>query len=625
MYRLRVLVGPDHGAAFELTPGDYVLGRGTDADLRLADESVSRRHAHLSVTGTGLTLVDLDSHNGSYVNGQAVTSGRAAEGDELRFGDTRLALERSEGPAKATVSVRLVGPDRTEAEGAKRPAPQKAQPTQPPLPSDSRRLGILYEVGNTINAAIGLDALLERVLASLVDVVPAERGALLLWEDDEQQWRPAAVQARQGVSGGSDIAVSRAIMDEAFATGGPIYSPDAPADPRFRSSDSIEALAIRSSICCPLIVRGERLGVLHLDSREPEAFTDEDVRLVGAIGNQAAIAIANARLHETLRRENVTLRRALDSEYQMVGSSAAMRDVMRLVRRVSQTDTTVLLRGESGTGKEVAARTIHVLSARRSQPFVCVNCAAMPETLLESELFGHEKGAFTGAVERRLGRFEMANGGTVFLDEIGEMAPGTQAKLLRVLQEREFRRVGGTRPIRVDVRVIASTNRDLEEAIAAGDFRQDLYFRIKVVEVVLPPLRERLEDIPELCAHFLGQVAGEMGRPTPEVSDETLALLRRHRWPGNIRELRNVLERAMVLGVGDRLEPKHLPRELRHKSGDTGAIGEDLSLAGMERRHVGEVLDLTGWNKSRAADLLSISRPRLDRKIRDYDLQPPAE
>jgi transcriptional regulator with PAS, ATPase and Fis domain len=268
---------------------------------------------------------------------------------------------------------------------------------------------------------------------------------------------------------------------------------------------------------------------------------------------------------------------------------------------------------------------VHRASERAAAPFVSINCAALPDTLLESELFGHTRGAFTGATQERRGLFGTAAGGTLFLDEIGEMAPGTQAKLLRVLQEREFRRVGGTRPIRVDVRVIASTNRDLEEAIAAGDFRQDLYFRIKVVEVVLPPLRERLEDIPELCAHFLGQVAGEMGRPTPEVSDETLALLRRHRWPGNIRELRNVLERAMVLGVGDRLEPKHLPRELRHKSGDTGAIGEDLSLAGMERRHVGEVLDLTGWNKSRAADLLSISRPRLDRKIRDYDLQPPAE
>lgn len=625
MYRLRVIAGPDHGTMFELTPGDYVLGRGTDADLRLADESVSRRHAHLSVTDTGLTLVDLDSHNGSCINGQAVTSGRASEGDELWFGDTRAALERSEGPAKATVSVRLVGPAEEDAQRPDGATASEAPPPKPSLPSDSRRLAILYEVGNTINAAVGLDPLLERVLATLLDVVPAERGALLLWQEDEQRWAPAAVEARPDAPSGSDIAVSRAIIDEAFAAGGPIYSPDATADPRFRPSDSIEALAIRSTICCPLTVRGERLGVLHLDSRQTEAFTDEDVRLVGAIGNQAAIAIANARLNETLRKENVSLRRALDSECQMVGSSAALRDVMRLVRRVSQTDTTVLLRGESGTGKEVAARTIHVLSARRTQPFVCVNCAAMPETLLESELFGHEKGAFTGAVERRIGRFELASGGTVFLDEIGEMAPGTQAKLLRVLQEREFRRVGGTRPIRVDVRVIASTNRDLKEAIAAGEFRQDLYFRIKVVEVVLPPLRERLEDIPELCAHFLGQVAGEMGRPAPEVADETLPLLRRHRWPGNIRELRNVLERAMVLGVGNRLEPKHLPRELRQGRGAAAPVDEDLSLAEMERRHIAQVLDLTDWNKSRAADLLSISRPRLDRKIRDYDLQPPGE
>jgi len=247
----------------------------------------------------------------------------------------------------------------------------------------------------------------------------------------------------------------------------------------------------------------------------------------------------------------------------------------------------------------------------------------MPEALLESELFGHEKGAFTGAHQRRLGRFEQAHGGTVFLDEIAEMPPSTQAKILRVLQEREFQRVGGTRPIRVDVRLIASTNRDLEAALEAGIFRQDLYYRLKVIELVLPPLRDRREDIPLLSQHFLAQIAREMSRQPPAIDPPALEALQAYWWPGNVRELRNVLERAMVLGVGERVLGRHLPREIRRPAISPEDLPEDLSLADSERRRISEVLALTGWNKSRAAALLQISRPRLDRKIRDYDLKRP--
>ena len=619
MYRLRLIGGPEHGTTFELEPGEHTLGRGSEADVHLLDESVSRRHALLTVAADGVTVLDLDSHNGTMINERLVKSGRAFEGDEVRFGDSVLVLESSEGPSKATVAVQIVG---TEQETAPAPA---ATPAHPPLPTDSRRLAILYDVGNTINATVGLPSLFEQVLASIFEVVPAERGAILLWEEDERRWAPAAIHTRAPADASDEIAVSRSIIEEALATGEPVFSPDARADERFASSESIEAFTIRSAICCPLMVREQRLGVIHLDTRRAAgAFTGDDVRLVGAIANQAAIAIANARLHDTLRRENLSLRRALGTRHCIVGSGAAMRRIMGLVRRVSQTDATVLLRGESGTGKEVAARTIHALSARRDRLFVCVNCAAMPEALLESELFGHEKGAFTGAIERRVGRFERADGGTIFLDEIGEMSPGTQAKILRVLQEQEFQRVGGTEPLRVDVRLIASTNRDLEAAIEQQLFRQDLYYRIRVIEIELPPLRERLEDIDELCAHFLGEVAREMGRQAPEAAPETLAVLKTYPWPGNVRELRNVLERAMVLGMGPRLLPRHLPREVRRGYRVADVMGDDLSLADMERRHVAEVLSLTGWNKSRAAELLRVSRPRLDRKIRDYGLTAPA-
>jgi Nif-specific regulatory protein len=612
MYRLVVVGGPDSGRVYTLAPGEYAVGRGAGVEITLPDESVSRRHALLTVGEEGITVLDLDSHNGTCVNGRPVKSSQVVEGDEVRFGNSRLVLEAAPRPSDATVSVQIVGGDAAEAPGRQAVA----------LPEDSRRLAILYDVGNAINSAVGLPELLEKILATIFEVVPAERGVIMMWEGG--QWVPTAVHTRGRAQPGDQIAVSRAIIEKAFEAGGPILSGDARADARFGPSDSIEAFAIRSTICCPLAVRGERLGALHLDTRRAtEAFSEQDVRLVGAIANQAAIAIANARLHDALRQENIQLRRALGSRHCIIGNSPVVRELINLVRRVSQTDATVLLRGESGTGKEVVARTLHALSPRRGKPFVCVNCAAVPETLLESELFGHEKGAFTGAVERRIGRFEQANGGTIFLDEIAEMPPSTQAKILRVLQEREFQRVGGTRLMRVDVRLVASTNRDLEAALQAGEFREDLYYRLKVIEIVLPPLRDRKEDIPLLCEHFLGEIARDMGRQPPGVDPATLRVLEAHAWPGNVRELRNVLERAMVLGMEDRLLPRHLPREVRRRFPSREELPDDLSLSEVERRHVADVLALTGWNKSRAAALLRVSRPRLDRKIRDYGLDAP--
>jgi Nif-specific regulatory protein len=613
MVRLVIESGLDTGAVFDLAAGQHVVGRGPEAAVRFSDESVSRRHAILEVSEDGVTVLDLDSHNGTKVNGQRVKSARVAEGDELSFGDSRCALSRPGAPG--TVSVEVVGPGGEQAPAAW---------SSVQLPADSRRLALLYEVGNAINSAVGLPELLDRILGKIFEVVPAERGVIMLWNATESQWVPAAMHTREPAPRGDAIAVSRSIIDQAFSAGGPLLSDDATTDSRFGASDSIEAFVIRSAICCPLAVRGERLGVIHLDTRRTvRAFTQEDAQLVGAIANQAAIAISNARFHEALRQENLQLRRALGSRHAIIGQSAPIRQLLDVVRRVSPSDATVLVRGESGTGKEVVARTLHELSPRRAKPFVCVNCAAVPETLLESELFGHERGAFTGAIERRVGRFEQANGGTIFLDEIGEMPMSTQAKILRVLQEREFQRVGGTKSLRVDVRLVASTNRDLEAALQTGEFRQDLYYRLKVVEVVLPPLRERREDIPLLCEYFLAEIARDMGRQPPAIDPVALDVLRKHPWPGNVRELRNVLERAMVLGVGDRLLVRHLPPEVRRGVHAREDLPEDLSLGEADRRHIAEVLSVTGWNKRQAAGLLGISRPRLDRKIREHHIKAP--
>ena len=306
----------------------------------------------------------------------------------------------------------------------------------------------------------------------------------------------------------------------------------------------------------------------------------------------------------------------------MVGASPALAGILGQVERVAATKVTVLVRGESGSGKELVARAIHEASDRRAGPFVCLNCAALSETLLESELFGHEKGAFTGATEKKIGKFEAADRGTLVLDEIGEMSQAIQAKFLRVLEGHAFERVGGSRRVQVDVRVVAATNRDLEAAVTAGDFRRDLYFRLKVVEILVPPLRRRAEDIEPLAEHFVSRFAADAGRRMRGFTPQALAALRAYHWPGNIRELRNVVERAVVLARGEWIDVDDMVLSQLAPPGDTGkprpATGTAFvptTLDEMERRHVFETLEAVGGNKTKAAAILGIERSTLDRKL----------
>ena len=609
MFRLVVTGGVDAGAAYQLQPGEYVVGRGQDADIVLSDESVSRRHAIITITDSGATIVDLDSHNGTFINGQRVKSAQVLEGDELRLGESRLVLEATAPSPQATVSIQVVT-------GTPGPAAPTTRLPTTALPEDRRRLATLYEVGNAINAAADLPELLERVLSSLFEIVPAERGAILLWDAANRRWLPAAARTR--ASGRHQIAVSHAIIEEAFESGGPVLSPDAAADARFGPTESIEAYSIRAAICCPLLVRGERIGVLHLDTSHPGAFSEEDARLVAAVGNQAAIAIANARLFEELRSENIRLRRALGESHRIVGDSPQMRQVLKIIRRVSPSDATVLIRGESGTGKEVIARTIHALSPRSGGPFVVVNCAAVPTTLLESELFGHEKGAFTGAVERRIGRFEQAHGGTIFLDEIAEMPPGTQAKILRVLQEREFERVGSNRTIKANVRIIAATSRDLEKCVEEGSFRQDLYYRINVFPIFLPPLRDRKDDILLLADHFVELYSRRLGKDVRRITTPAINMMVAYHWPGNVRELENCIERAVLLSTDGVIHGYHLPPTLQTSEASdtigTGTLAERVAL--FERDIIVDALKRSNGNISAAARDLGTTARILGYKIK---------
>ena len=340
-----------------------------------------------------------------------------------------------------------------------------------------------------------------------------------------------------------------------------------------------------------------------------------------------AVAVENAlafqeieALNEKLTKEKAYLEEEVRTEHEfgdIVGESALLREVLKKVETVASTDSTVLVCGETGTGKELIARAVHELSSRRDRTFVKLNCAAIPMGLLESELFGHEKGAFTGAISQKIGRFELAHEGTLFLDEVGDIPPELQPKLLRVLQEQEFERLGSTRTIRVDVRLVAATNRDLGKMVASGQFRNDLYYRLNVFPIVLPPLRERRDDIPRLVRHFTQRFARRMGRRIENISSETMDALTRYAWPGNVRELQNVIERAVILSQGTSLQ---VPLgDLQSPSQETEASSPTVTLADAEREHILTVLQETGWvigGPKGAANRLGMKRSTLQWKMK---------
>jgi Nif-specific regulatory protein len=367
------------------------------------------------------------------------------------------------------------------------------------------------------------------------------------------------------------------------------------------------------------------LGLLHLYRTSGHGpLNADDLEFTLAVARQLGTVWHRLERAVTLSAENKSLRDQLRLESEIVGKSGPLQKIEAQILRVGETKATVLVRGESGSGKELVARAIHQNSPRREAPFICLNCAALTETLLESELFGHEKGAFTGATERMIGKFEAADKGTIFLDEIGEMALSTQAKFLRVLEGHPFERVGGNVQIKVDVRVVAATNRPLEEAVRTGTFRRDLFYRLQVVQLDVPPLRDRLDDVPLLADHFLKKFVRETGRKIKGFTPSALDKLKGYRWPGNVRELRNVVERAVALGSGPQLDSADIwLSELDVGAPVVGPVGSAYkpeSLEDMEKRHILETLKHTDWNKTKAAAILGIERSTLDRKIERYGL-----
>src|SRR5215207_8556115 len=611
--RLAAISGKLKGAIFALKEESLIIGRETAANLCIADASVSRRHSKIEKKENGFVLTDLESLNGTFVNDLPIKSRLLEHGDRVRIGDSQLLFLTHEGDATSKSSdVRL-----DEAHVVSGSTVQIR--LDEAIYQMTRDLSALMKISTTINSIRGLDNLLERLLELLFEVVPAQRGAILL--TSEGSFETSLVFGLDRAHGkDAAVHVSRTIVQQVLRDGVALLANDALSETRL-VTDSLIAARTHSVLCVPLILFDRKLGVLYLDSTDARyQFNREHLQLVAATAGIAAVAIENARQFEWLETENERLLADVNIEHNMIGESAAMQRVYHFISKVAPTDATVLIDGESGTGKELAARALHRNSKRAQKSFMAVNCAALNESLLESELFGHEKGSFTGAFAQKKGRLEIADGGTIFLDEIAELTAPLQVKLLRVLQEREFERVGGTVTIKVDLRVIAATNKNLEEAIEMGQFRQDLYYRLNVVSLEMPALRERRDDIMLLANYFADKYGARCNRKLKGFSPEARNCLTAYDWPGNVRELENTIERAIVLGTTEWILPEDLPEAVLETKVTDGSTTYHAAVVQNKKQIILRAMEEAKKNHIEAARLLGIHPNYLQRLIRNLNL-----
>jgi transcriptional regulator with GAF, ATPase, and Fis domain len=650
------------GDVFQLVVGQtYTMGRATSNRFVLKDDLCSREHAEVSYSSGHWRLRDLNSLNGTRVNNVRLDGEwELAPNDEVYLGRTHLLFvdDMSQLPD--------VPPRKDESEGVsirKRlgqtrfltPQPQLAEAASGDTVDGgtqrhalSRDLSLLYRLALDMGSANNYDELCRIVLDALLEAIPAEVGAILSLARNGNGRNGPPVGARRRITPtekslrGTELdvtahrhrdpsvqdykRVSEYVSNEVLDSGEAILAEDVARNRYLRNRESLSDLGATSLICAPILYGDLVLGLIHLYCTNPDKALDaEDLEFAVAVAKQLGGVIHQMQRQVSLSQENRSLREQLHVESELIGESQAIKDIEQQIARVAGTNATCLIRGESGSGKELVARAIHYSSPRKEGPIICLNCAALTETLLESELFGHEKGSFTGATEKKIGKFESANHGTIFLDEIGEMNVGTQAKLLRILEGHPFERVGGSVPIRVDVRVVSATNQPLEQAIQEGRFRRDLFFRLQVVEIRVPPLRERKSDVPILAEHFLRRFIRETGRKIRGFTPAALRKMEDYNWPGNVRELRNVVERAVALGSGPMLDVNDIWLSSLEIGGAATAGSETVyrpvSLEEVEKDHILKTLHYTDWNKSQSAAILNIERSTLDRKIKGYGLK----
>jgi Nif-specific regulatory protein len=510
------------------------------------------------------------------------------------------------------------------------PAP-KPGPDPTLAARDARRLSTLLEVSQAMSGTLNLKSGLQRVLQILIRHHGVVRGMVTLLREGELHVE--AIEGFDDRARAVSFKMGEGITGQVAQSGKPIVVPRISKEPEFLNRMPRRGEIPRhelSFICVPIVMQRSTVGTLAVDLKfKAERDYESSVKFFGIVSSMMAQALNVQRLVEEERRrlvdENAHLRQELRERYDfsnIIGTSGPTRQMYEQVAQVAQTNTTVLIRGESGTGKELIAHAIHYNSLRAKKPFVKVSCAALPDTLIESELFGYEKGAFTGANARKKGRFELAEGGTIFLDEIGDINASTQVKLLRVLQEREFERLGGTESVRVNVRVIAATNKDMEKAIADGTFREDLYYRLNVFTIFVPPLRDRKADLLLLADHFLEKFSREHGKVIKRISTPAIDMLMSYHWPGNVRELENALERSVLVCDGQVIHGHHLPPSLQtaDASGTVTRVSLKEAVDGFERDLIQDALKTTRGNRAKAARLLDTTERILNYKVRNLGI-----
>jgi Nif-specific regulatory protein len=660
--RLKALSGPFEGTEWPLPEGAFTVGRGNANALCLtADHSASKQHCVILEQDQDFTIRDLGSHNHTYVNDLEVGERRLAHGDEIRIGrsvfaflldgqplaqraatvdldegeripGTTVTLARADTPSVSRV-LDLVAdsiPARFPVDAQALERAQGQGPSDTAMvrdePRPERTARLFKSMVRVCRAATSLHRL-EELQRALIDIVfesiSAERAAILLVSGNGREFTSALHRTRASGAVGS-FRIPRAVIQQALQDGAAVCVDNDVLTESMMRSETIRKAGITSIMATPIVVAERAVGVIYVDTSAPAVrFVHDDLRLLTGIADAAAGPLANALKAEQLERENERLLIELAGHQPLVGSSERMRAVHRFIQKVAASDSTVLVSGATGTGKELVARAIHRGSRRSAKPFVAVNCAAVTETLLESEFFGHEKGAFTGAVIQKRGKLEEADGGTVFLDEVGELALPLQAKLLRVLQEREFERVGGTRPIKVNLRVIAASNRNLDQEVRRAAFRQDLYFRLNVVAVTMPELRERREDVPLLATHFLHKHAKKCARRVTGLAEEALSCLMAYDWPGNVRELENAIERALVLGTTEQILPDDLPESIAEAGDGPSHAGTTFheTIRRMKKELVNKALEEAKGSYAEAARRLGLHPNNLHRLMKTLNLK----
>jgi Nif-specific regulatory protein len=589
--QIAVISGNRSGGVFSLAQGDFVIGRDEAADLQIADEFVSLRHCIVSVSPGRYAIQDCGSLNGTRLNGERITGRQLLQhGYQIGIGAAELLFLLE--PAAGTDSV--VHFDVSGVDPAAMPVSMDGNPLHQAMLEFTRELRFLHRNASLIR---------QKMLQFLFTKIPAECAAIVLVDNsDGLQFESLAVDRKHS---GRPVRVSKAMVERVYREG--------------------IAMMSSSVICIPMQGFDRRLGVIHVLTTDRNALFDAShFELLTVIATVGGSALEQSERIARMETENSALKRDMEMRSDIIGDSEAITKLGAQIARVAGTDSTVLIQGETGTGKELIARSVHQNSRRSAGPFVAINCGAITETLLESELFGYEKGAFTGAAAQKKGKFEMASGGTLFLDEVGELPLAIQVKLLRVLQEREIERLGGTKTIKVNIRLIAATNRDLDAEVARNAFRHDLLYRLKVVTIVPPPLRECGDDIVRLARHFVARFSREMVRNVRGISPETERRLKGYHWPGNVRQLQNFMERAVVEATEDTVLPKDLPEELT-KSRSNPVREASLNLKEVtdaaQRAAIEKAFSKTAGNWKEAAELLGLNRTDIYRVVKKLGIR----